>query len=286
MEGFPPRAGARGLTSCMSTEPAWEAYERHEDGHRGITCVDTRWAAEECEDERDARPMAVRVVFSFEGGDEGLPEEEMLDAFLEIEDALAAEMEENRDAAFAGVKTIAGHRTVLFYADDAGDLSSSLMKLVQPPRGATMEVSVQEDPDWSQYEQILPSLEESRRYFDSMVLAEVEEHIQDMSQPRLIEHVAYFPDESGAEAFAAWAKGEGYEVDPVRKAEDEEIGDEDEENAEEEDVFAVEFKGRSPLTLDDVSKHTIAAEIAAEQHGGMYDGWAVQVDTTEPPTDA
>jgi regulator of RNase E activity RraB len=272
----------------MSIEPAWEAYERHEDGNRGITCVDTRWAAEECEDDRAARPTAVRVVFTYEGGEEGLPEEEMLDAFLELEDTLATEMEENRDAAFTGVKTLSGHRTLLFYMNDVGDISASLMKLVQAPEGSKMEVSVQEDPDWSQYEQILPSLEESRKYFDSMLLAEVEEHVEDMSQPRLIEHMAFFPDEASAKSFAAWAKGEGYQVEAVRKAETEELGDEDEENEEEDtdDVFAVAFKGRCALTIEAVSERTIAAEIAAEEHGGMYDGWEVEVDKSEPPRDA
>lgn len=139
--------------------------------------------------------------------------------------------------------------------------------IVQAQEGQRIEVALDEDGRRRSI-RVLPDLPASEpaggrvkteRELDLEVIENSVKHGDLADQARPIEHFAYFPGQSGADKFAEWAKGAGFQIDEVA--------------AREGVKWVVRFSKVGPLEIEEIVAQRVAAKDASAKFGGEYDGW-------------
>ena len=128
--------------------------------------------------------------------------------------------------------------------------------------GYNAECEVEDDPDWSLYlDGLYPPPPVLRLIGDEEVVEQLLENGDTLETPRRVEHVALFEQDGEAAAFARYAEAQGYEAEVARSEESEDW------------PYIVTVAHVSSVDLATIHAVTTALEEAAEEQGGVYDGW-------------
>lgn len=182
-------------------------------------------------------------------------------------------------AVCAATLTTDGRRTWLIYASKSDPVLRAIGAAAKAagPMGHGMGMGVptglgvraEKDPAWKKYEEMLPTVEEVRWNDDLMVVEQLEENNDVMTEPREIEHLAYLPSKEARSKFIEWLSDHGFELMLER------------DRPEKDGTWGVEFSKVSPIDIDEIFEQTCAATVAAEELGGTYDGWQTRIIAKE-----
>lgn len=235
-------------------EGDWRSYPIESDDEMGFAMTDLAWA-----EAPSSHPWCVRLAIELnDPGPQGLGATEEMEAISDGEDAFLAAAEEAGVIHVSRVR-LGGEVAWFFYATDE-ELVESLGQAAAEALQRDISAGAQHDPEWGVYASILPSPAVERWMADCQVIETLEEHGDPLTVEREVIHYAYFEDRESADAFAADAEPEGFEVD-VREP-DEEI-----------EQFRVVLTHQSAVDLDTIGPITQALAERAEELEGEYDGW-------------
>ncbi|MEO1279082.1 MAG: DUF695 domain-containing protein [Planctomycetota bacterium] len=245
-----------------SSDDDWAVYWANVEGSHATIVVDLSWQARAPD---PSRPMLVEVSVPFRRAtQDGLPDALELSQLEPINDLLTAVMERELDAVSVGAMSCNGRRRWYFYTStaecDAVVHRAFSASEYEPKWGA------KSDAEWSGYKDTLyPKPEELRWIWDIRVLSELQQHGDDATRERSVDHFAHFEKRSEAERFANWCASEGFTMPSGETL------------TVDDGRFGVEFTHIGPATIESIHPRTSAADLAARQMGGEYDGWGTTV---------
>ena len=201
--------------------------------------------------------LRTRLYFN-EPDENGMPPQHEYEMVDELEEELTEFVGKNGDH-FVGRITVGGERLCFIYVND-DDKYPPVLKELAEQYDFSMDSAVRDDEGHQMYWDFLyPSTTDWRVISDMKVVDALIEHNDDPSQPRPVEHWAYFSDQPSAEQFAKWAVENDFQFDkPIEL---------------EQDQHSVRLKHTGTMHLDDLCSRTIPLAEKAEELGGKYDGW-------------
>jgi uncharacterized protein (TIGR01619 family) len=245
-----------------------------------------------------SQPELLKVWLAFkETNEAGLPTGESFEELSAFEDDLTKAVEE-ASAVYVGRVTVNGNRVFYCYSESGEELLQPALQAIAERFGFAVEFEVAFDPEKDGYwKTLFPSPDDMQVMQDMKLLDVLAKHGDDGTTERLVEHWAYFPDEETAAAFRTWLEEEGYGL-----AEESDEGSADENNdvelqieglteePDEEELAAaddgaegvegdeaaevcVRFAHEGPVTLPEITSHTIKLRRQATELQGNYDGW-------------
>ncbi len=205
---------------------------------------------------------------------DGLSSNEEASKLHEIGEALGAVISLACDAQLVGRITGANQREFYFYAAEPGELDASVERAMQRFDTYKFETGSKFDSEWEQYLGLLyPSDSNLQRMFNRRVLESLEEHGDDHTLPRKVDHWLEFPTTEARVSCRDTLLAIEFAL-------------EDEfESDEPGDAFPHSLV---VSRVDSVDSHTIngvTLELArlAGEHGGRYDGWESPVTAEAQP---
>ena len=210
-----------------------------------------------------ARPHLCRVTIPLHTPTiEGLSDTEENDELLKLQDTILNPLARKHDAQFVGRVTTDGERTLFFYVGQPDGLNESLEELLSDFRQYDWRHSIEEETDWQTYWEFLhPSPEELQIIMNLRVLRVMQEHGDDLTQPRRLDHWLYFPDADTLDKFKASEMMAHFEI---------------ESEAEEEGALRLQIYRHESVAPNDIHRSTIELLRAAHECGGNYDGWEAE----------
>jgi len=203
--------------------------------------------------------------------EDGLPTSAEFDAVSAIEDRIEEFAGKAADW-YVGRITVAGHRVFYVYTHQAEKAWKTFVDRLAEDTGYQFQLAHSADPEHKGYrEELYPTEDDWQVIEDLRVIEQLENRGDAVSQPRKVEHWAYFKDEASASAFAQWAAGDRFTLaaKPAQKTQD--------------GTYRVRLFHHGTMQIDDISSHTIALRRKAAELGGEYDGWESPV--VESPMD-
>ncbi len=206
----------------------------------------------------------VRVVLN-DATAEGLSSGSEAKTLAMIEDSLDSTLV-GPHTGYVGRCTTAGARDFYFYTSAAEGWKSRVDEAMQGFPAYDYDADTRIDADWSTYLGYLaPGDEDRQRIQNRRVCESLEEGGDALTEPREIDHWAYFADAAQRDSFVADAAELGYAVRVVIEPE----ADLPDHGAQ---VWRSDVPGYE--TIDDV---TLPLFHLAARHGGNYDGWECEV---------
>lgn len=194
---------------------------------------------------------------------EGLRQESELEALGKLEDELTERLADAVDAIYVGRTVCDGDTTLYLYAPQrALDKLEDLPALLGDPGDYEPDCSIDEDPDWNLYNELLaPGPYESQTIWNRRLLAVFEEKGDRLDVPREIDHFADFPTKEQAERAAAALRAKGFTTDDLDPPENDD------------EPWTLQFHRSEPLSggRPDEFVSEILDIILEEE--GSYDGW-------------
>ncbi len=193
---------------------------------------------------------------------DGLSSNDEFDRLVALEDQVLAQLEPDRRIRYVGRDTANGARTYYFYLAESVPFEDRAAQAMAAHPEYAFDAGEQDDPDWRVYRDFLyPRPRDLQAIRNRDVLQALRGHGDHLELPRPIDHWAYFPDAASAEAFAAWAEGEGFHLSPPPPSSD--------------GSFGVRFdRIDQPDAIDSINLPLVEK---AKALGGDYDGWECQV---------
>jgi len=206
--------------------------------------------------------LKVRVTFKHPRPD-GLSSREEYQQLCDLEDELQQVVAQH-GGLYVGRVTVGGHRYLhCFTAGSEADWAARLQP-VGDRHAYELRFALKPDPKREGYWQdLFPTDDDLQVIQDLRVLQSVEEHGDDGTASRHIEHWAHFPTQEIAEQFAHWAQARRYGLDTIDTTDD--------------GKHRVRFAHDGTLRLAEITSHTIALRRKASELGGEYDGWETPV---------
>ncbi|NGM50108.1 DUF695 domain-containing protein [Caulobacter sp. 602-2] len=237
----------------------WDFYQTQIDSKPGSIFVDLGIAQEA--PLRDRPRAAYLRVFMRAPRPDGLSSQEEFDALIAVEDAVVAAAEAV-GWLYVGRSTSDGNRDFFFYGQDGEAIQAAMIEVMGGFDGYHADMGQRDDPDWSSYFEFLHPSERSRQTISNRRVRELLANEGDQDAiPRVIDHLALFPDMAGAAAFIAAIAGQGFAI--LQPEAQDEVG------------VSFSRSGR-PSEMDEVCLDLVDAARAA---GGRYDGWGCEVQT-------
>lgn len=206
------------------------------------------------------------------------------DTLCAVEDALRAALEreeagEDGKTIYAGRCTTDGARDFIYYMADPIRWNEKVAAVLAAFPDYVWEAGTQLEKEWDTYFDLLyPDAEGLNEICNNQVRMQLDEHGDDGSIPRVIDHWLYFPREEDREAFVREAGEEGFVVAEAENDAEEnaEAGDEaDVSPPDEDNPFGVLLQRED--APDDINEVTWGLRELAGAHGGYYDGWGTTV---------
>lgn len=247
----------------------WDFYVAPVDDHMASIFVDLSLIDSAPE---ASRTRLLRVAVPLKSPrDDGLSDDDETDALYEVEDALFSAVARGLGSRYVGRVTNNGRREFFYYASSAEGFDAAL-QLVRP-KFPQYEFSWQdqEDRDWSLYLDLLyPSDIDLQTIQNRRVVESLAENGDDLSQPRRVDHWAYFPTEHSREQFVKQVASEGFAIT---------LSEVEEPDAE--FRFRAHLIRRDRVDLDTIDALAIDLYLRATNCGGEYDGWEAATAATE-----
>jgi regulator of RNase E activity RraB len=195
---------------------------------------------------------------------DGLRDGDELDALAEIEDRFTEKLVEEVDALYAGRIVHDGDTTLYYYAPLAHRqrLDDDLPAITGDPGDYEPEWWVDDDAEWKLYDELLaPGPYDAQSIWNRRLLEVFTEKGDRLSEPREIDHMAYFPSKEQAERASAALTVAGFQCDDL------------EEPDEDDEPWGLGFHRADALA--DGRPDEFVSEILdiVLEEDGDYDGW-------------
>ena len=154
---------------------------------------------------------------------DGLRDGAELDALADIEDRFTDALVAEVDALYGGRVVHDGATTLYYYApaDARQRLDDDLPSITGDPGEYEPEWWVDDDPEWTLYDELLaPGPYDAQAIWNRRLLRVFEEKGDRMSEAREIDHFAYFPSREQADRAAASLLAAGFRCDDVAEPSD------------------------------------------------------------------
>lgn len=198
---------------------------------------------------------------------DGLSSQDEFDALVAVEQSLEAALAGIDGTIYAGRCTTAGYRDFYFYAADPEAFSAAAAQAMRDHPAYACQIGQRDDAAWSVYRDFLfPGGRDLQRIHNRRVVEALEHHGDRLSAPRSIDHRAYMPNGTSADALQINLFEQGFSVE-VHKGDG--SGD-----------VTVDFKRvDAPAEIDAV---VIPLFDLICELGGRYDGWGCEVESEAP----
>lgn len=238
----------------------WNVYLCDLQSGRASITLDLGWGYE-----GPPKDKPVRIIVRLACRDQsrwGLPAAEELDTLTALEDQAIGALSQSKGVVSVGAIQTGDSRDSIFYAPAKHGITVRQLAAIPADRRAEPFLLIDDDPEWRLYLDVMfPSPDEHRRMMDEGVLRNLAESGDDHSIPRRVDHWIYFDDVADRPGFIAWCESNGYTTEQLIERDDDH------------DRAGVQIHHTSPVTPD-VIHDTIASLVAAaEDAGGLYDGW-------------
>lgn len=205
--------------------------------------------------------MAYVRVFMRQPREDGLSSREEFDVLISLEDALVDGVAANGVTTYSGRNTSSGNRDFYFYTSDPAGFMASVEKVMAGHPAYKFETGARLDPEWETYFNFLyPSADNMQRIMNRRVTDNLAKYGDALSEPRLIDHLAYLPNARAATSLRGILGEQGFTVHEP------EIGG---------GSVMLRFERTDrPDAIDDV---VIPIVRRVKELGGDYDGWGCEV---------
>lgn len=200
---------------------------------------------------------------------DGLSSSEEAPILNDIEDSLTKAGKETAEAELVGRITTAGRREFYFYGPRPDEFETAVAIALKSFSDYEFDTGAKEDPEWSQYLNVLyPSPEEHQRIKNRHVIDVLEKHGDSLKKPRPVSHWAYFKSAQDRNTFIAKAVGAGFKV----------INQSQSDDLEADHPFGVTLERMDRVDWDSINEVTLELFRSAEQVNGDYDGWETRIE--------
>ena len=215
----------------------------------------------------ETRPLRLHVrVPLLQPTDNGLIDSDERLALNDIEDALAAAMEETLDAIYAGRVISDGAYDLCYYAASDEGFDHAVAAAMRAFPRYVPDYHTVDDPQWEAYRDFLyPDRMSMQQIRNRAVLAQLEEHGDDLSTPREIIHFVYFTDPDNRRQYAIAAHARNFESDELDPLEDSEH------------PYGLTLKRIDHVECDSINALVCELIELADDWEGDYDGWECAV---------
>ena len=198
----------------------------------------------------------------------GLSSSEEAPILHQIEDCLAPAVEERAGALLVGRITTAGRREYYFYASRPDHFEETAARALESFPGYKFDSGTQEDPQWSQYLDLLyPTREDRQKIQNRHVVDSLKKQGDTLKTARPVSHWIYFKSEQDRSRFVAAAVNEGFKVidnsesaDPCERP------------------YGVTLERVDYVNWNSVNEVTLGLFALATNVDGEYDGWETSVE--------
>lgn len=200
-------------------------------------------------------------VFMRQPREDGLSSSEEFDVLIRLEDTLIDRLASNGVTTYCGRNTSSGNRDFYFYTSDTQAFLASAEEAMAGHPEYKFETGTRLDPEWESYFKFLyPTTDDMQRILNRRVTDALAKHGDVLSEPRLIDHLAYLPNAGAAANLRNLLSEQGFTIHEP------EVGSGS--------VILRFERADSPDAVDDV---VILIAHRVKELGGTYDGWGCEV---------
>lgn len=202
----------------------------------------------------------------------GFPADEEAPRLYALEDCIDENLSAITDAEPTGRVTGGQRRECYYYSSGPGHLEQAVARVRESFPEYTIECGARRDPEWSHYREFLfPSDQDMRRIHTRRVVFQLEEHGDDHSIRRPVDHTLHFRTAEDRRRFADLAGRGGFKVRLESKGSGER-------------PFLLNLQRDDPVTEEHIDQ--VVEELAERAEGcdGDYDGWGCPICRGETPT--
>lgn len=192
----------------------------------------------------------------------GLSSAEESEHLYQLEDKLLDALE-GTEHAYVGRLTHAGARTFYVYTSKSA-LGSVVGAALQALPDSPLQTETTQDAQWSYYlEWLYPSTTELNEIHTRRLVMKLQEHGDQITSERPVDHSASFEDEGDARAFAEEFKALEFEVEvkPI----------------ESEGGYMVNIQRQDQVTLEHINPLVREIVSRVSHHNGQYEGWGCPI---------
>lgn len=195
---------------------------------------------------------------------DGLTDNPEAEELAKVEEALLRSLSKRCGAQFVGRMTWNGTRDLFFYAANPEGMQEAVGEALGPKPSRRVLTLSKQDPEWQHYLEVLYPDELERLWMrDRRVVEELRRVGDRLDHPRVVDHVALFPNEAGAVAFGQACQALRFEV--VSRPLDDHSG------------WQVEVSRTDTVELAHIHEVSSSLFLLAQEHAGTYDGWGAPV---------
>lgn len=215
---------------------------------------------------KKAHPYAAIVTVSgFPTGSDGQPDDATANALYEMESGIEAALNASGGVLAMTVSEDAKF-TLYGYVEDASNVD--LLRTVTQP-SLSVDVQSERDDAWANYERYILRGEELEQARDAEQLEQLDEAGALLDEPVEVSFYLEFESSDGLRDALPQLRSAGYNVPEISA---EYFSDE-----------GMTVSREMVLSPESLSAERAKIDAIIEQHGGAYDGWAVDEDVVEEP---
>lgn len=194
---------------------------------------------------------------------DGLRDAAELDALSKLEDDFTERLADAVDAIYVGRTVCDGDTTLYLYAPESSrDKLDDLPTITGDPGVYEPDVSVDDDPEWNLYNELLaPGPYEVQSIWNRRLLAVFEDKGDRLEEPREIDHFADFPTKDHAARAAAALRAAGFKTDEIDQPENDD------------EPWTLQFHRTEPLSGGRPDEFVSEILDIILEEDGDYDGW-------------
>ena len=201
---------------------------------------------------------------------DGLSDNSEFDVLVAIEDELAKQLKTACEAIEIGRITTDGRREFYFYGGSAVGFENAAQKALRGFKGYKFDLGTKEDPEWSQYLNVLyPSEEDMQKIMNREVLENLRKYGDTLSPVRDVHHWIYFRMPEDRERYASEARELAYQIEKRIERENEERS------------FGLIITRDQSVTPKEIDEAVLELFRLAKEMDAEYDGWEAQVISTK-----
>jgi hypothetical protein len=197
---------------------------------------------------------------------DGLSSQEEFEELIRLEDQVTASLKADDVTTYVGRNTSGGCRDFYFYVSDPSNFTERVTAALADFPEYKYEAGSRLDKEWNTYLKFLyPSPEDMERIQNRRVCESLQKNGDALSEPREIDHWAYFPDDNSRARFLSAITPLGFEVRELKQP-NEDAG-----------TFGIQFVRVDLPSFENIDSITLPLYRAAIEAGGDYDGWETYV---------
>ena len=214
------------------------------------------------------KPELIQVTVSLNDPNEfGLTNPGEAEILYVMEDRLSEHISLNLGGLYVARNTSDRKRIFYFYCQSSAGYQGVVEEVMDSFSGHSYSCISSSDPEWTFYQQFLyPSPSEYQSILNRRVIEKLEQHGDNLSQAREVEHFLYFPDESSRSRFISQIHHHRFTICSQ--------GFRQESEAHPYSLMISRVDRVDPASIDDVVLQLMRL---AESCDGQYDGWGTGI---------